>query len=191
MSSGVSSIVSDIPHQIWTIDVLCSDAQLAECNAFIDRPETSARPFSSTSGFRNGKYYDPDMAGRMYEKIAPHLPEVYTDGHGVSWTFSGAVDHVFFSEVLPGQQFCIHTDTGAYYDRASRRQSKFTALTYLNDDYQGGTTEFLDDGCQTTHVIVPIKNRTLLFDIDLFHKGNLVISGTKRWIGTELICQPL
>ena len=65
-------------------------------------------------------------------------------------------------------------------------------LTYLNDDFEGGATEFVDAAdFRPTTIVQPRANRTLVFDIELFHRGNAVLQGVKRWIGTELVCHRL
>ena len=58
----------------------------------------------------------------------------------------------------------------------------------LNDDFENGKTLFYDHDFKHTVTIEPKKNRTLIFDIDLFHKGEQVSKGEKYWIGTELVC---
>jgi hypothetical protein len=35
--------------------------------------------------------------------------------------------------------------------------------------------------------ITPETNKTILFDIDLFHEGNKVVSGNKIWMKTEIV----
>jgi hypothetical protein len=85
----------------------------------------------------------------------------------------------------------IHTDTGSEYDVPNNMYSKFTFLTYLNDGFTGGCTKFYDDRLRETCVITPERNRTLVFDIDLFHSGEKVLDGSKYWIGTELVASPV
>jgi hypothetical protein len=72
--------------------------------------------------------------------------------------------------------------------------SKFVVLLYLNTsglEFQGGKTQFYDTHFNKTINIIPRKNRTVIFDIDLFHSGEKVFNviETKKWIGTEIICQ--
>jgi prolyl 4-hydroxylase len=126
----------------------------------------------------------------MYERISLHLPKVYTDTTSNTWNFVGAPKYIMYANISPGQRFGIHTDTGCEYDQRENKYSKFTVLTYLNSDFEGGQTQFYDDRFNKTHIIEPRTNRTLVFDIDLFHSGEPVVSGSKFWIGTELVCFP-
>jgi hypothetical protein len=87
----------------------------------------------------------------------------------------------------PGQEFNMHTDTGLFYDRKAQEKSRWTLLIYLNDDFEGGHTLFYDDAWKQTHDIEPVAGTALLFDIDLWHKGDVLQSGVKHWIGCEII----
>ena len=60
-------------------------------------------------------------------------------------------------------------------------------MIYLNDDFTGGKTVFYDDCFQKTVEIEPKKGKALLFDIDLWHKGEEIHNGEKFWIGCEII----
>lgn len=174
-------------YSIFTIDNLYTDEEL---NTFIDYVRNSSdknRSFTN-SPFKNGKMIEPDMSRLMFEKIKPNLPQKYVDTKGVEWTFKNSVKYVFYSDIKEGQMFGIHTDTGSEYNDTNNLFSKFTVLTYLNDDYEGGCTTFFTDDFIQTSVIKPQRGKTLIFDIDLYHKGEKVIKGTKYWIGTELVC---
>ena len=87
----------------------------------------------------------------------------------------------------PNNKFGLHTDTGLFYDQFSKEKSKYTLLIYLNDDFEGGTTSFFTENFKPTVTIHPKIGRALLFDIDLWHKGDMLIKGEKYWIGCELI----
>lgn len=102
------------------------------------------------------------------------------------WKFDGVTKYVMYAVLEPGQSFPIHTDTGAEFSEEC--ESKFTVLIYLNDDFDGGKTQFFDNNFVKTCSICPKRGRTLVFDIDLFHAGMSIESGTKLWIGTELVC---
>lgn len=129
----------------------------------------------------------PEWSQMMYDRISKHLPEKYIDRHGQSWKFISAPKYIMYAKIDTNQLFMIHTDTGCEYDDSRNLYSKFTVLTYLNDDYNHGATKFYNNDFQDTAVIMPKTNRTLIFDIDLFHSGEKVTSGCKYWIGTELV----
>ena len=177
------------PFEIFTVDGLYDDAEIQEFFRYIRQDCGDAKKFSHESEFKNGKVLDPATASKMYDKIKAVLPGVYVDATGVEWTFEGPCRYVMFAEIHEGQLFGIHTDTGSEYDRDTGAMSKFTVLTYLNDGFSGGHTVFYDDHFRRTVDVTPVRNRTLIFDIDLFHSGQPVESGTKYWIGTELVCR--
>jgi hypothetical protein len=101
----------------------------------------------------------------------------------------GACPSIFYGKICQNQSFVTHTDTGSVFDKKNNLYSKFTMLIYLNYDFLGGETVFYDNNLLETCRITPKKNKTLIFDIDLFHSGSIVTSGTKYWIGTELLIQ--
>ena len=69
----------------------------------------------------------------------------------------------------------------------NKEKSCWTLLIYLNDDYEGGHTIFYDDNWKQIESISPERGKALLFDIDLWHRGDILVSGTKQWIGCEII----
>ena len=81
----------------------------------------------------------------------------------------------------PGDLFGLHTDTGLYYNPRESLKSRWTLLIYLNDNFSGGETVFYDTFWKVSKVITPEKGKALLFDIDLWHSGSEVISGTKQF----------
>jgi hypothetical protein len=156
----------------------------------------SNRRFTS-SDFVNGKIINPDVSGMIYERISRAIlpfpsPSssslIYTDRKDKKWSFIESPKYIMYAKVEQDKQFAIHTDTGCEYDDCQNKYSKFTTLTYLNDDYEGGNTIFYDKMFKETCRIIPRKGLTLCFDIDLFHAGGKVTRGTKYWVGTELVC---
>lgn len=53
--------------------------------------------------------------------------------------------------------------------------------------FEGGETVFFDSNFKQTRTVVPKRGKALMFDIDLWHKGNEVTKGQKYWIGCEII----
>jgi hypothetical protein len=186
---------SQIPFEIFTVDTVFSDEELAMFDGIVEgacastcADEDGCRPFTSVGDFKNGKMKRPEVAALMYKRLEPFLPATYIDGSGSVYTFQGACNHIMFAVSKEGQKFNIHTDTGCEYDETYRRLSKHTVLIYLNDDFEGGETVFYDNNFRETCRIQPKKGRVLVFDINLYHAGSVVRQGVKRWIGTELVC---
>lgn len=178
---------SDIPYEIFTIDALYSKKQTDEWRSWAGGC-CGDKPFTDRE-FKNGKAVLPAVSERMWEALRPRLPQVYVDRKGRPWSFRRASRYVMYAKVSAGQSFPLHTDTGA--ELSDTEESRFTVLTYLNDGFGGGSTAFYDDDFNKTVEVLPRENRTLVFDIDLFHEGLPVLHGEKLWIGTELVCSAL
>ena len=61
-------------------------------------------------------------------------------------------------------------------------------VIYLNDDYEGGKTNFLSPG--NDHIlssVSPQQGTALVFNHDTLHEGMEVISGTKYIMRTEIM----
>ena len=77
-----------------------------------------------------------------------------------------------------GNQFLAHYDNGGHLDKRL-----FTILIYLNDDFEGGTTTFTNQGT----VITPKTGKMMMFknlkkritDTNSMHSGDKLIKGTK------------
>ena len=87
----------------------------------------------------------------------------------------------------PKTQFGLHTDTGLYYNSKTKDRSKYTVLIYLNDNFEGGHTQFYDNSFRPVYKIKPKTGSCIIFELDQFHEGLEVINGHKYWIGLELI----
>jgi hypothetical protein len=90
----------------------------------------------------------------------------------------------------PHDSFGLHTDTGLYFNREENTRSRWTLLIYLNDvaPADGGETVFYNtDTWAEAQRIRPEAGKALLFDIDLWHRGDALLQGEKCWIGCEII----
>ncbi len=153
-----------------------------ECARFRDlvlhTPEDSTC-FTDTGVFTNRKWTDAILAQWFFDRLAQHCiadPNLIRPNN-----------LIMCGLYAPGNVFGMHTDTGLYYNRATCERSRWTLLIYLNDDYVGGTTSFFDDKWKLTRTVVPKPGKAILFDIDLWHRGEIVTEGHKLWIGCEII----
>jgi hypothetical protein len=181
---------TDIPFEIFTIDNLYTNYELSIFYNYVKDADSNNRPFTM-SNFKNGKVIKPDWSSFMYERIKPYLPRLYQDRSNTLYSFKEPIKYIMYAAINENQQFPIHTDTGYEYDDQDSKYSKYTVLTYLNDDFEGGNTLFFDDNFKQIVQIMPKRGRTLIFDIDLFHSGEKVTKYSKYWIGTELVCTKL
>ena len=180
----------NIPFEIFTIDNLYTDEEINFFKDYVENANDKNRSFTS-SPFKNGKIIEPDFSSLMYSRIKTFLPDEYVDKKNIKWGFLECTKYIMYAKIRCGENFGIHSDTGCQYDVQMNKYSKYTVLTYLNDDYEGGNTIFYDDNFKKTCEIKPRTNRTLMFDIDLFHQGCKVLKGNKYWIGSELVCRSI
>lgn len=153
-----------------------------ECSTYMnmDFPKESYE-FTSSGKFKNSKLIDPVLSTFFYDRLTMFMKE------DRGKPFLRANNLIMMGEYNPGNSFGMHTDTGLYYDLNTKTKSAWTLLIYLNDEFTGGTTSFYTDHFELTTTIIPKKGTALLFDIDLWHKGDELTSGIKKWIGCEII----
>ena len=92
-------------------------------------------------------------------------------GDPVSWQVSGPFVPLRIYRYQPVQQFGLHQDQS--YVGQDRSRSLLTLMVYLNDDFQGGETDFPEqDRC-----IVSAAGNALWFQHMLLHAGHRVVRG--------------
>jgi len=158
-----------------------------ECQHFIDLAEKSGMEQASITtpngnkidtSYRNNDRYifdDPDLAQSLFDKIKSQL--IYSD---LEWQPAGLNERFKVYRYKPEQSFALHTD--ASFIRNEKEKSFQTFLIYLNEDYEGGETEFL--GMET---ISPKIGQATLFLHHLMHEGLPVISGVKYVLRTDVM----
>src|SRR5262249_37336984 len=82
---------------------------------------------------------DLELARSLYERARPHLVAEW-----MMRRVSGFNERWRYYRYAPGQKFKWHGD-GAHV-RPNGEESQFTFLIYLNDDVEGGSTNFRLDG---------------------------------------------
>lgn len=113
---------------------------------FIDIIDNYSERRFTTADFKNSKMLDKELAQYIYDIILEKLPSnTYIDKNSQKWQIISPIQFVMFAAIKPTQSFPIHTDTGVCFDEVNKIYSKFTVLTYLNDDFEGGTTSFYTD----------------------------------------------
>lgn len=153
-----------------------------ECKQFIEVvkfPPQQSTCFTDTGVFKNRKWIDDKTANFFYTRLTNFVTP--------SNQAKRANNLVMTGYYTPGEQFNMHTDTGLYYNRKTKEKTRWTLLIYLNDNYEGGHTLFYDDEWKQTRDVQPKEGKALLFDIDLWHRGEEVLSHEKYWIGCEII----
>lgn len=127
-----------------------------------------------------GMYFDPSIEDLVVRSINQRIADL--SGTGIE---CGEMLHIL--RYAPGDEYRAHIDAMA----GSRNQRRMTALIYLNDDYAGGETHFVEIGLTVkgrqgdclTFVNADDSGRP---DPRMRHAGLPVIAGNKwlasRWI---------
>ena len=177
--------LSGHPFEICSITNLYTDYEIDYYIQQIDEFSTKDNQFNTRDIYKKIKQKDSTHSGLIFSRIKHVLPEFYLDRKNIKWEIYGVSDYIFYSHIKENELIGIHSDNGTVYDPISNQYSKFTLLTYLTDDFVGGETLFYTN--EGIIQITPEKNKTILFDIDLFHEGVKVLEGEKIWMKTEIV----
>lgn len=118
---------------------------------------------------------DAALAATLWSVIGPVTPARVGDGTAV-----GLNERFRAYRYSPGQRFMMHRD--GPFVRESGERSRLTVLIYLNDDYDGGRTEFEEGGG-----VPPTTGGVLLFAHPLRHAGARVTRGRKYVLRTDVM----
>ncbi len=171
-----------LENKIFTIPHFLSND---ECDMYITEIINKQKivNFTNGSNFKNDKYIDKNLAEYFYLKIENIFGQELVNKINIVKPNNLIMTGMYELK----QQFGLHTDTGLYYDKINKQKSRFTLLVYLNDNYEKGETSFYYDDFNHMMDIKPEKGMALIFDINLWHKGNEVFKENKFWIGCEII----
>jgi len=196
-----------------------------ECCAYIDEFERRARlteEIESLDWKRNGNgetyrmndrvaSQSPDLADRLWRRIAPHLPDLRIDvtdelierkmieysgtalSHGMNrglWEPAYLNPLLRFCKYNAGGLFGAHRD-GIYIHTTTKR-SFYTVMLYLNDAFDGGHTNFLTGTNENSvtgiaYSLKPKPGSCLVFMQDMLHEGTQLTSGVKYILRTDLM----
>ncbi|MDB5218727.1 MAG: 2OG-Fe(II) Oxygenase [Myxococcaceae bacterium] len=170
---------------VWTVpDVLTRD----ECAALVARIEAAGcvpAPITTGAGFvmrpdiRNNTRVvidDVALAADLFRRVAAQVPKSVA-----GWDVVGANERLRCYRYERGQRFAPHYD-GAFVRNAGE-MSRVTFMLYLNDDFAGGTTDFLE----LDRRIEPRTGMALFFQHRLLHEGCAVTEGVKYVLRSDLM----
>lgn len=130
---------------------------------------------------------DEALAEDLIARVRPHVPATMTTEIGdvgrVKVDLAGIFLPLRVYRYEPGQQFGLHQDQS--YLRSDGARSLLTFLVYLNDDFEGGTTDFPEQ----EKVIAPAPGTALLFQHMVLHAGTKVVRGTKYVLRSDILYQ--
>ena len=158
--------------------------QLTLAQGYEEAPITTFRGFAMRPDIRNNTRVMKDdvaLAGRLWERMKHLVPT--THRRIGSWKPHSLNERFRFYRYTQGQYFKWHSD--GPFIRSPREASLFTAMVYLNEDFEGGTTDF-----QFGPTVKPHRGMLLLFEHSLVHQGAPVRSGCKYVLRTDVMYQP-
>ncbi|KFF22522.1 prolyl hydroxylase family protein [Chryseobacterium sp. JM1] len=131
-----------------------------------------------SKGIRNNDrlmVFDNNLAEDLFRKAAKFLPQEHEN-----YKLQNFNEMLRVYKYSPGQRFKMHRD-GSYI-RNEHEKSFYTFMIYLNDDFEGGETEF-----ENLFTVAPKKGSALVFYHPVRHEGKTLISGNKYVLRTDVM----
>jgi predicted 2-oxoglutarate/Fe(II)-dependent dioxygenase YbiX len=153
---------------------------LASAEGFEEAPVTTAiGPVHMPEARNNTRVMldDEARAEALWDRLRPYL--TISHRRGGLWRPVGLNERLRFYRYTPGQVFRWHRD-GAFV-RNRHEHSQLTFMVYLDDDCDGGATEF-EDG-----VVTPRRGMALVFTHGLLHQGAVVTRGVKHVLRSDVM----
>jgi predicted 2-oxoglutarate/Fe(II)-dependent dioxygenase YbiX len=178
----------DERYCIMTVPDVLSAAECASLIAFAEQKGFDAAPVTTARGFvmmpelRNNTRVIVDDVARandLWARLEHALPRT-RGAFGGAARAVGLNERFRFYRYDVGQCFRWHRD-GAF-ERSPRERSQLTLMVYLNDDFEGGATEF-DEGI----VVRPRRGSALIFAHPVRHQGAPVTRGRKYVLRTDVM----
>lgn len=157
-----------------------------ECEQIIKKFTDSSLVKADRHGadYKRGVVYDANLRDILQSRLGHNIPN-RQDVIGLS-------DRFRFSEYETGGEFSIHQD-GIYQDPRNGHRSAFTLSLYLNEDFTGGETSFmnaknLEEAMKVNkNSVEPKTGRGILFPREVYHMGNKVLKGKKYLLRTDVM----
>ena len=127
-----------------------------------------------------------DQAAEIWKRVKEHVPPVWNHA-GVEWRAVGLNERLRFLRYSPGDFFAPHCD--GCYERENGERSFITLQLYLNEDFEGGATAFLDTFSNAAFSLQPKTGNVLIFQHDIYHEGAEVTKGLKYAVRTDVMFQ--
>jgi hypothetical protein len=188
----------DFSHRLlWTVPGLFSPSECASIvagaadHAWLPATVNRASGRVVEAGLRDSStavLRDPALAAELYRRVLPHVPARMSAELGargrVQMDVAGVHLPVRIYRYEPGQHFGLHQDQSYFGEDGT--MSLLTFMVYLNEDFEGGSTDFPEQG----QTIVPRTGTALLFQHRLLHAGTRVTAGTKLVLRSDVLYLP-
>jgi prolyl 4-hydroxylase len=174
---------------VWTVDGALSPA---ECEGYVRRMREGRAEVAPIVGRDGGAEIDLEVRNNtrvMWDDAREADSLLARVAHGVprrlsEMTLAGANPRLRLYRYGPGERHGAHWDTVVELEGGVR--SLITLVFYLNDGFEGGTTDFPELGRQLT----PQLGRALLFQHRILHEATEVLSGEKLVLRTDILYRP-
>ncbi|WP_129778697.1 2OG-Fe(II) oxygenase [Peristeroidobacter soli] len=177
----------DLTSGIFTISDVLTAEECREQVALADRRGFEVATITAQDGpllntkIRNNDRVivdDVELAQRLWTRVGKLIPR---RRHGRQ--VRGLNERLRYYRYTPGQQFTWHYD-GAF-QRDNGEQSLLTFMIYLNEGYEGGSTQF------ESLEVAGKQGMALLFEHELLHQGGRVTAGVKYVLRSDVMYGPL
>jgi prolyl 4-hydroxylase len=173
---------------VWTVDGAMSEA---DCDRYRQRMGGSRAEVAPVIG-RHGVEVDPAVrsntrvmwddpceANDLLARVAAQVPKRL-----LGQFLLGGNPRLRLYRYEPGQHHSAHWDTVVHF--AGGAKSQLTLVFYLNDDFEGGETDFPELG----KLITPRRGSALLFQHRIVHTACPVRRGEKFVLRTDIVYGP-
>jgi predicted 2-oxoglutarate/Fe(II)-dependent dioxygenase YbiX len=129
---------------------------------------------------------DHALAARFWEKISVHCQSLRFGARAIALN-----ERFRVYRYKPGNFFDWHQD--GVFARDNGEKSRFTLLICLNDEFEGGATSFsavLSPYVFDDFQIEAQAGKALLFFHPISHRGDVVVSGEKYMLRTDVMYRP-
>ena len=150
---------------------------LTEQKGYLPAPITTNKGFELRLDVRNNTRViidDFSIAGTLWQRVAHKIPPILAGRQAL-----GLNERLRFYRYDIEQYFAPHVD--GCFQRENGEQSLLTFMVYLNDDFDGGETNFGETR------IKPKAGMVLIFDHDLLHEGCAVTKGRKYALRSDVM----
>ena len=167
----------------------------SECESLIKLSETAGyidalvnigggyqQKLSSVRNCKRVMMDNKEMTNHLWERLKSFIPNVFMNRNKISFN-----ERLRFLRYHKGEYFAPHHD-GIYIRDDKSEMSLISVLIYLNDDYKGGTTNFLNYNDEKQKFAPKItQGMVLMFEHKIYHEGAMLLKGTKYIIRTDVM----
>lgn len=129
---------------------------------------------------------DVNLAARLWSKVASEAQSLRFGSRAI-----GLNERFRIYRYQPGHFFDWHKD--GVFARDNGETSRFTLLIFLNDEFEGGSTSFrpaYSPYVFDEFALEGARGKALLFFHPLSHRGDVVTTGEKYMLRTDVMYSP-